>query len=785
MLKKILLFIISMVMALATVNAGTWKIHSYYLPSGIQDICDTDDKVFYLNSGHLFQFDKSTHQTVELSRQNKLSDSQISGIYYDWSQKLLFIAYVNANIDIMDANGKVYNVSSLKDVVRNVRNYTLESGVLTDYKGRNINDINFAGGIAYVALDYGYVTIDESAKRFTSENQLGVTGSINSVAVTGSSMLFLTSNYCYFGPLGVSDPMSSYSRKSGSFSGARMYPINETSVFLLTSTSLYNFDFSSGSGVMTKLVDKSPSSVQKTPTGFIANFAGQNCYYTIDVTGKTATKVSSVAEIASSCPSGDGTIWVNDANGLHKRGSSTNYAVNAITTDEPFWLKYNATLDKLYVGTTALNGVTRTEHDNMAPFVVNTYDGSTWRKLTPYTADGSSYEFVIDPMDGTTYVRASWKSGIHKVTNDELKLNYKKSNSLVGTYKAHPAFDNYGNMWVVSSYIPKSDSVTPPAAVLKRSKYEKSSVAKTDWFQPSGLKALSTDVMQRSRFVISKKNNVKIYCDGDYPSNANKGHIICWDNGKADPTIDNYKIVAIANFIDQNSRQIDWTYLRHIEEDNDGLIWVGFSSGLFVFDPQGVFDDYPRAVRPFVSKSSEGTGYLCEGTEVFDIGVTQNNEKWIATNNGVYHVSPDGTELYDHFTVNNSDLPSNLIHSIECDTVHGRVYAFTSKGFVEYVPDAETAAVDFADAYAYPNPVEPDFTGMVKIAGLMENTYVTITDSDGAVIARMGPADGSVLWDVCGSDGDRVPTGRYKVFAAQGSQPAVTGKPVTSVLVIK
>lgn len=774
-----------LVMALATANAGTWKVHNYYLSSGIQDIYDTGDKVYYLNNGNLFQFDKSTHQTVGLNRQNKLSDNQVSGIYYDWSAKLLFIAYLNANIDIIDANGKVYNISSLKDVVRNVRNYTLNEGVLSDYKGRNINDITFAGGIAYVALDYGYVTIDEATKRLTSENQLGVTGSINSVAVTGGTMLFLTNNYCYFGPVGVPDPMSSYSRKSGSFSGSRIYPINETSVFLLTSSSLYNFDFSSGTGVMTKLVDKIPSSVQKTPTGFIANFAGQNCYYTIDATGKTATKVSSAAEIASSCPTGDGSVWINDANGLHKKGSSTNYAVNAITTDEPFWLKYNAALDKLYVSTTALNGRTKTDANNLPKLVVNTYDGTRWEKQSPYSTEGSAYEYVIDPMDGTTYVRASWNSGIHKVTNDVMTQLYNKTNSLVGTYKAHPAFDNYGNMWVVSSYIPKSDSVTPPAAVLKRSKYEKSSVAKTDWFQPSGLDALNTKVMQASRFVIAKGNNVKIYCDGDYPSNANKGHIICWDNGKADPTIDSYKIVSIANFIDQNSRQIDWTYLRHIEQDKDGLIWVGFSSGLFMFDPQGVFDEYPKAVRPFVTKSSEGTGYLCEGTEVFDIGVTQNNEKWIATNNGVYYVSPDGTELYNHFTVENSDLPSNMVHSIECDTVNGRVYAYTSKGFVEYVADGETMAVDFADAYAFPNPVEPDFTGMVEIAGLMENSYVIITDRNGTVIARMGPVSGHVLWDACGSDGERVATGLYNIYAAQGAQPSITGKPVTSILVIK
>lgn len=782
MLKKYHLFVMLLLMSIATASAGTWRIHSYYRSGGIQNIFDTGDKVYYLNGGNLFQFDKSTQSTVELTRHNKLSDSNISDLYYDWSSNLLFVAYVNANIDVIDTNGKVHNVNNLKDVVRPVRNYTLDQAVLKDYKGQLIDDITFADGVAYVALDYGFVTIDESTWQLTDEMTLGATASINSVAVTGETMVFLTNNYFYYGPVGSPNPMSTFTKKSGSFAGAKIFPINETSVFILSSSALYNCDFSGSSVVMTKLVDSAPTSVQKTPTGYIANFAGKKFYYTIDATGKTATMASSVAEIASSWPAGDGTVWINDANGLHKKGSSTNYAVNAITTNKPFWLKYNALSDKLYVSTSARNGLTETNPDNTPSLVVNTYDGSKWEKVTPYTADGSAYEFVFDPLDASTYVRASWNSGVHKVTNDVLKMTYNKTNSPMGTYKAHPAFDNYGNMWVVSSYRPKNDTVV---AVLPRAKFGKTTITKEDWFVPSGMSALNTGVMQSSRFVISKKNNLKFYCDCDYPSNAVKGHIVCWDNGNADPTAGTYKLVSIVNFIDQDNRQIDWTYVRHIEEDNDGMIWVGYSSGLFVFDPAVAFDDYPRAIRPYVTKSSEGNGYLCEGLQVYDLGVTRDNEKWIATNDGVFHVSPDGTEVYEHFTTSNSDLPSDMVHSIECDTVHGRVYAFTSNGFAEYVADGEPAAVDFSGVYAYPDPVEPDYTGMVKIAGLMDNSFVTIADRNGKVVAQMGPVTGSILWDACGTDGDRVPTGLYQVFAASGAQPSVTGKPVTTILVIK
>ena len=34
-------------------------------------------------------------------------------------------------------------------------------------------------------------------------------------------------------------------------------------------------------------------------------------------------------------------------------------------------------------------------------------------------------------------------------------------------------------------------------------------------------------------------------------------------------------------------------------------------------------------------------------------------------------------------------------------------------------------------------------------------------------------------------DGERVPTGIYNIYAAQGGQPSVTGTPQTTVMVIK
>lgn len=778
MFKKRFMFVMLLVLAVASASAGTWKMHNSYVTKLIKNVFDTGDKVYYVNSNKLYQFDKSTQTTLSLGKQNILSDNTISQIYYDWENKLLFVAYANSNIDVIDQAGKVTNISNIKDIIVRVHSYSLnpETGDLQDYTGKEINDINFANGRAYVATGYGYVCIDETTLKVVHNYDLG--RKINSVAVIGDEMLILSKSYCYHGTIEDEDPINHYTKESGSFNGCRMYPINENSVFIMGPSTLYNYEFVNSVPVLTELVAARSNSVQKTPTGFIANFPEQTYYYTFDPTGKVGTKVGSAVGYATSNPDGDGTVWINDANGLHVSGSTAYYKINSLTTDAPFWLRYNGDLNKLYAGSSGPISLINIVATNV-PNIINTYDGNNWSNATAYTASGSGYDFVFNPLDPRMYIRAGWKN-LYKVVNDQLVTTYNNSNSKLSTRKCHPAFDNYGNMWVVTPYgLPES-----PVLLLPKDKVFNTTSNKTDWLVPAGFEALNTGKMQRSRFLVSKKNNVKIFSDCDY-SGAITGRIYCWDNGNEDPMVDTYQLSSIGHFVDQNNSQVSWTYLCHFEEDREGMFWVGHDMGLFVFDPDVVFDAAPAAVRPYVTKFSEGQGYLCEGYTVYDIGVDRDNNKWIATNNGVYFVSPDGSEVYNHFTIENSDVPSNLVYTVECDTVHDRVYIYTDNGIAEYIVNGDATSINFDNVYAFPNPIEPDFTGMIKIANLMDNSYVTVTDRDGNIVAQFGPVVGSALWDGSGADGERVPTGIYNIYAAQGAQPAITGTPQTTVMIIK
>ena len=90
MIKKYLLLVVLTLMAATTMVASTWKIHNYYVTSMIRNVIDTDHKVYYLNSGQLYQYDKTTQVTTALNRHNLLSDDHIRQIYYDYEKKMLF-----------------------------------------------------------------------------------------------------------------------------------------------------------------------------------------------------------------------------------------------------------------------------------------------------------------------------------------------------------------------------------------------------------------------------------------------------------------------------------------------------------------------------------------------------------------------------------------------------------------------------------------------------------------------------------------------------------------------
>jgi hypothetical protein len=106
-------------------------------------------------------------------------------------------------------------------------------------------------------------------------------------------------------------------------------------------------------------------------------------------------------------------------------------------------------------------------------------------------------------------------------------------------------------------------------------------------------------------------------------------------------------------------------------------------------------------------------------------------------------------------------LPSDNVLPIAIQESTGEVYFGTSEGLVSYMSDAVSPADNFSQLYAYPNPVLPNYKGVVVIKGMMTHTEVRIVDESGNLVATIQGNGGEAIWDLTNASGNRVASGIY------------------------
>ena len=778
--KALILMLLLLPMALrAQYTTGDWKLHSTFVVSQAQNCIDTGNKVYYLVSGCLFCFDKSTQENESLSRQNYLSDINITNIFYNYTKHYLVVVYANSNIDVIADNGKIINMPELKDAV------------ITSSK--KVNEISFTSANMLVATDFGYIVIDDD--QFVVKESHVYYTPFSSIIQVGDRLVAAFNNYIHVSSAtGAHDALSSFVTTGSPLVDGHLYPINNTKLFAWTATSCYVGTLG-GTLASPKASWKGVGKggvrgfIQPTKNGFIGNFkSGSNFYYyPFDANGIAGDGVQVAAnELYSCAPNGDGTKWVVSENGIHKEGDNTNvFRPNSISiAGLPFWAIYNSGLDKLYIHTSADNFL-YSSSANCNILEVSSYDGQTWRNETPTQLGTdfkaySAYPLAVNPNDPNTYFISTRSAGVYKVTNGVTKDIFTLTNTPGGDYRGVTTFDKEGNLWLVYPY--NCESTKPIAAnnshvvALPKAKVNSTTaVTKADWKKIT-IPGVGSGEFKRGSFVVGN-NDVKLFNDG-----GSNRPIFMWRDGitTANPTVKTFN-----SFVDQDGKAVSWTYLRGMGVSNTGHIWLGLD-GVVEFDPNEVFNNPNQPVNHIKVPRNDGTGladYLLEGLSIYDFAFDKNNCVWIATSNGAYKVSPDGTQVLQQFNSSNSLLPSDNVLNIACDTNSNSVFFVTTGGVAEFIDGHSAASTDLSNVYCYPNPVRPDYTGLLTINGLPDNTLVKIADSAGNVIKQMRSNGGIVTWDCCGTNGDRVATGVYYVLASTSGDSS--NNVVTKFLVVK
>ena len=728
-------------------DKGTWKIHTVFNENK-KKVIDTADKVYCLTDDFINVYNKITGKWESLTKLNRLSDFYVNNIYYNSEKGYLVVTYNNYNIDILLADGRTINIPNIKD--------------MTSIADMTINDVTFAEGKIYVASKVGFLVIDD--KDFKVVKSALLSASVESIAEVGDKILVTNGSDVLFCNKNANIKSLSQFTSAGLGVSGTILPISETQ-FFLKSNLLYIVTIDSN-GINKKAVSQGkPVEVQATANGYIA--IDNSKFYLF---GKNCDKIemslpSDLAGTLVSSQEKDNSVWRLSSKGLkHVKldfTASTASSIseelipNAVTAQRVGTLTYNKYNNKLYVtngGVTSLYMIS----DYSKPARISSYDGKIWNNEVPIDMKGNNfqdpYETVFDPEDPEAFYVGTWFQGMFKIKNGELIEKYDWTNSpfvkaLNNWYCNIPciSFDTYGNLWTLQF---SSGERENDIAIVRKEALDKEIITLSDWVFPEFNKKLIRGMC----FYISK-NNYKFLYEGNYGATFN-----VFIN---DENFQNTKVKSFSNLIDQDGKKVKWNYFFDIEEDKNGIVWVAYSSGIFGFKPEEVFNQNFKVVKP---KNKENKSkYTLENVFSTCISVDDYNRKWIGTkDDGFYLLNENCTEVLQHFNIYNSCIPNNNVLSIKWNPKTQSVFVGFCGGLIEYKPEEYLAKQNIV---AQPNVVSPDYKEYVKFLNVPENSVLTIKDYDGKVIRTIKPVGSEYYWDCTRENGSIVGTGEYIVTA--------------------
>lgn len=364
---------------------------------------------------------------------------------------------------------------------------------------------------------------------------------------------------------------------------------------------------------------------------------------------------------------------------------------------------------------------------------------------------------AVDPKN-PEHVFAGGRAGLYEFLNGKLKRYFNKDNSLLrpSVHKGIElgndyvviqglVFDRKNNLWILNSG-------TKTTSLLKLSP----DGTMTNYSKPELMnKGLSLHVMRRP---ILDSRGLIWFVNSHYEAPG----LFCYN-----PETD--KLNVYNNFKNQDGSSIMVIQMRCVVEDAYQNIWVGTNVGPLRLTTEQMKNPSEAIFEQIKIPRNDGTNladYLLAGVDISCMAIDGGGRKWFGTNgNGVYLISADNMKQVQHFLSDNSKLISNNIESIAINDKTGEVFIGTDKGLCSYMSDATKPSDNPGgeETYAYPNPVRPNYTGLITVVGLAFNSDVKIVTTNGVLVAKGTSNGGTFTWDGNDLNGKRVASGVYMV----------------------
>lgn len=397
--------------------------------------------------------------------------------------------------------------------------------------------------------------------------------------------------------------------------------------------------------------------------------------------------------------------------------------------------------------------------DGGYPGEVHVWDGNKWTEFERPSEEATGHRNIdyismdFDPLK-PGHIMVAAKSGLYEYQDGKFVKCYNMDNSpltscineknyiLVSDIK----YDSNGTLWVFNADVDNCLFTLSPTGEWKAQAVS------------ANIKASGNDFLEN---IIMTNNGTRMWFS---KREWKKSRVYVYD-------IANNQFGAFGpSYINEDGAVVEPNDQYDLSMDRDGNIWMCTTSGPLYFAPDDFISGNNVVIQHKVPRN-DGTNladYLLANTTTTCMAVDGSNRKWFGTRNGVFLISEDCNTQLQHFTTDNSPLPSNEIIDIGIDPNSNMVYFATTAGLCSYASDATqpTDKMTKDNVYAYPNPVRPDYTGTITIVGLSYKADVKIVTSNGTLVNQGRSTGGSYHWDGCDLKGKRVASGIYMVEAA-------------------
>ncbi|MFH6767540.1 two-component regulator propeller domain-containing protein [Gaetbulibacter aquiaggeris] len=720
MFKRIIVLIIflSPFFQFAQDYSALWK--GYFSFYNIKDVVKGNNKIYAASENAVFSYDIQSQEIKEITTINGLSGEQISTIYYSEIYQLLIIGYENGLIEIA-----FDNEDSVLTIVDIIDKTTIPPN------SKRINHFNAYGNLVYIATNYGISVFNLERLEFGDTYFIGNSGDqtiVNQTAVFGDYIYAACQNGNGLKKALLSSPNLIDFQNWQAVTGGDFLAVETVSdnlYVIRTDNRIYQVT----NDILTELFiyPDPPLDLKSVDDNLIVTTKSNVYVYdsSFNLTTQVALSVDYITTFTAASVNSD-YIYIGTKDfGILKTLLTSPLSFEEIHPDGPILNKpfsIQASPNNLWV--------TFGDYDLFFnPYPLDSYGMSHLKNEkwinTPYAElfDAKSLNAIsINPENSNQVFISSFFSGLLEV-NDEIPTKlYNETNSgleslivpndpnYVDIRVGASEFDNNGLLWTITSAIDKPLKSFNPA--------------NNQWQSYSFTSVINNINLGFGDLVIGSDNT-------KWVSSYKYGLIGYNENNSA---------VKIKSLKDE-AENMPTDYATALAIDKRNQLWIGTYRGLrILYNTSGFFTDNNIRAEEIIILEDGIAKELLFQQFISSIEVDGSNNKWIGTiGSGLFYLSSDGQKTIYHFTKQNSPLPSDNVVDVSIDENSGVVYIATDNGLVSFLSGASSPQGDLTKAFAYPNPVRPNFNIVdekVKIKDISENVNIKITDIEGNLVAE-------------------------------------------------